>query len=418
MARAARYSSRIDVAVFVGCLVLSIVALVLPAPMREPIAESLRRTVVAPLVALERGAEQWRMAWAGFQEQTSRTDSLAVQAFEARALRQENDQFRRLLGLGGRLGWGFIPAEALHNTAHEDVVTTITLTAGSNAGVKRFLPVVAPDGIVGLVQTADPTMSIAILFSHPDFRASAMSADGSSYGIVYPHLGIGAQRYLLELRNVPFRTALKPGTLILTSGLGGSFPRGVPIGTVLQELRTAEGWTRTYLVRPMVNPGSIAAVMILTPQRIAKGVGGIWASVASVDSAAKKIAAAGDSLARQEALAEAAARRAALDSAARGDTLADTTRPPATAAPTAPAPATTPAPAQRDTSARIRRPIPRAPATVAPPTVSPPTPRPLRPDTTRVRRTPDTGVFALPRRPDTTRRPPARPDSLGPTTPR
>lgn len=390
MARAARYSSRIDIGVFAGCIVFSIVALVLPAPMREPIAESLRRTVVAPLVALERGAERWRMAWSGFQEQTTKTDSLAVQAFEARALRQENDQFRRLLGLGGRLGWGFIPAEALHNTAREDVVTTITLTAGSNAGVKRFLPVVAPDGIVGQVQTADPTMSIAILFSHPDFRASAMSADGASYGIVYPHLGIGAQRYFLELRGVPFRTSLKPGALILTSGLGGTFPRGVPIGTVVQELRTAEGWTRTYLVRPMVNPGSIAAVMILSPRRTTQGVGGVWASVASVDSAAKKIAAAGDSVARQAALAEAAARRAALDSAARGDTLADTTRRPAPAA----------APTPPDTT-RPRRPTPGAPATVRP--------RPRRP-------APDTGAFALPRRPDTTR-PPTRPDTL-PETPR
>ncbi len=402
MARAARFSSRIDVGVFVGCIVLSIVTLVLPTPMRDPMAEVLRRSVVAPLVTLEQGAERWRMAWIGFKGQTSKTDSLAVRAFEAQALRQENDQYRKLLGLGGRLEWGFIPAEALHNAAQEDVVTTLTLTAGTNAGVKQFLPVVAPDGLVGVLQKADPTMSIAILFSHPDFRASAMSEDGSSYGIVYPHLGIGAQRYLLELRGVPFRTALKPGALILTSGLGGAFPRGVPIGVVVQELRTAEGWTRTYLVRPMVNPGSVAAVMILTPERISAGVGGIWASVASVDSAAKKIAAAGDSLARQAALAEAAARRAALDSAARADTTG--------AAAAAPAPATPPAGAPK--------PLPPTGAgTPQRPMAAPATPR-VRRDTTGTPRAADTGLFALPRRrptarPDSASARPARPDTAG-----
>ncbi len=388
MARSARFSSRIDVGIFVGCAALSIVVLVLPQPMREPLADTLRRSVVAPLVGLEKRAERWRMAWAGFQEQTAKTDSLAVRAFEAQALRQENDQFRKLLGLGGRLGWGFIPAEAMRNTAPEPAVTTLTLTAGSDAGVKRFLPVVAPDGIVGEVQRADPTLSIAILFSHPDFSASAMSADGSAFGIVYPHLGpAGAQRYMLELRGVPYRTALKPGALVLTSGLGGVFPRGVPIGTVVQELRTAETWTRTYLVKPSVNPGSIAAVMILSPQRTAQGVGGVWASVASVDSAAKKIAAAGDSLARQTALAEAAARRAAQDSAARGDTLPQQPPPvaaPAPVVPTRPAPATvrprrdTVRPARRDTGLFA---LPRK--------------APVRRDTTRVR--PDTNRTPRPR---------------------
>src|SRR6185369_5543537 len=119
----------------------------------------------------------------------------------------ENDRLRKMLGLGSRLSWGFVPAEALHTSGRaEDVVTSLTLTAGTSSGVAQYSPVVAPEGIVGLVQTVDPTMSIAILYSHPDFRVSAMSADGSAFGIVYPHMDVAAgrmsERYLLELRNV------------------------------------------------------------------------------------------------------------------------------------------------------------------------------------------------------------------------
>lgn len=420
MARAARYSSRLDLALFVVCLLFAFVMLVLPAPMREPVAESLRRTVVAPLVGLQRGAEGWRAAWVQSRRAQARSDSLALRTFNVTAVEQENAQLRSVLGLGARLRWGFIPAEALHSTAREDIVTTITLTAGSSAGVRRYSPVVAPEGIVGLVQTVDPALSIAILFSHPDFRTSAMSADGSAYGIVYPHLGSGAQRYLLELRGVPFRANLKPGATILTSGLGGTFPRGIPIGTILREMRTTEVWTRTYLVQPAVNPANVSAVMVLNPQRVTEGVGSVWASIAEVDSAARKIAAAGDSLARQSALAEAAARRAALDSVARANGLptdtaaADTTgRPPAIpgAQPT-PRPATpsagapvrpTTSPTVRDTTRRPAAPAPTRRDTARRPAANPFTPpAPARRDTGAVSR-PLAGTTTT-----TVPRPPAR----------
>ena len=40
--------------------------------------------------------------------------------------------------------------------------------------------------------------------------------------------------------------------MIYTSGLGGTFPRGITIGTSCSEIKTSEVWTRTYLVRPAV----------------------------------------------------------------------------------------------------------------------------------------------------------------------
>src|ERR1051325_4271197 len=224
MARSARFSGRLDTVVFAGCIVLALVASALPVQMRDPVAASLRRTIVAPLVSLQRSAERWRAAWLESERRTLQRDSVALQIAQAQSLSVENSQLRKLLGLGKRLQWGFVPAEALHTSGRtEDVITTLTLTAGSNAGVTRYSPVVSDEGIVGLVQTVDPRMSIAILYSHPDFRVSAMSADGSAFGIVYPHLDVtGArmsERYLLELRNVPFRSTLQPNTAIFSSGL-------------------------------------------------------------------------------------------------------------------------------------------------------------------------------------------------------
>jgi rod shape-determining protein MreC len=155
-----------------------------------------------------------------------------------------------------------------------------------------------------------------------------MSADGSAFGIVQPHLAktgataaqssfLASERWLLELRGVPFRSTLKPGAVVYSSGLGGIYPRGIPVGVVLGELKTAEAWARTYLLRPAVNPAEVSAVMVLTPQRATAGLTNVWENIGAVDSATRRIVAAGDSLARQAASAEAAARRAAIDSAAR-----------------------------------------------------------------------------------------------------
>jgi rod shape-determining protein MreC len=125
------------------------------------------------------------------------------------------------------------------------------------------------------------------------------------------------------MRGVPFRAKLEPGTLIVSSGLGATYPRGIPVGTVLGELSTPEKWARTYLVKPSVLPEAIGPVLVLLLARTERGVNGVWTTVQAADSAARAVAAAGDSLARAAALDELAARRAALDAAA--DTLADST---------------------------------------------------------------------------------------------
>jgi len=383
VATAAGLGSRLDAGLLAGCVVLSIVAIALPSQAREPISSSLRRTIVAPLVGMQRSAEQWRTAWVSNEIRQAQADSLAMRAVKAQALIAENDQLRKIIGLGSRLQWGFVPAEALHSTApSEEVVTTLTLSAGSSAGITRYSPVVAPEGLVGIIQSADPSMSIAILYTNPDFRASTMSADGTAFGIVYPHSsgGSGEDAYMLELRGVPTRATLKPGEMVYTSGLGGTFPRGIAIGTIVSQIKTPEVWTKTYLVRPAVTPSRLTTVLVLTAQRVTQGTGNIWGAMSNTDSATRHIVAAGDSITRMAAQLQARARAAALDSV-RQATIDSLTRAGAIA------PGGQAAPVVRDSS--LLR--PRVPAQTAPRAAVP------RPDTAVVRR--DTI------RPDTTRTP-------------
>jgi rod shape-determining protein MreC len=312
VARALRSSNRGDLMVLGACALLALVARGLPANMRDPIATSMRRTFLAPLVMLQERAEASRRSLSLDQQRTEVRDSVTLKAMTVTSLESENERLRQVIGLGSRIKWGFIAAEAIHGRGVRDV-TTMTLTAGSTAGVKRLSPVIAPEGVVGMVTDVDPTMSQAMIWTHPDFRVSAMSEDGSAFGIVEGHLASATSGYLMELRGIPFRTALKPGTLIVSSGLGGVWPRGIPIGRVIEEVKTSEGWARTYLIKPSVSPADIGAVMIVRPERATKPFDNVWTNVVGADEAAKRIVSAGDSAAKSAALAEAAARRAALE---------------------------------------------------------------------------------------------------------
>jgi rod shape-determining protein MreC len=275
MARAVASGIRADFALLALSVSLSLAALALPAHLRDPVTSILRRVFIAPLVAMQSDAELARRAIVRHDVETDARDSVALRALEVPALEAENDRLRRALGLGRSLGWGFVPAEALHSRALGEEYT-LTLTRGSRAGIRSFSPVVAPEGLVGMVETVDPTMSLAITWSHPDFRVSAMAADGSAFGIVKAHLGTGPERYLLELSGVQMSATLSPGTPIVSSGVGGVYPRGIPVGTVIGEVKTSEGWARTYLVQPAVKPFDVSSILVLEPKRVLAGMQSVW----------------------------------------------------------------------------------------------------------------------------------------------
>jgi rod shape-determining protein MreC len=264
---AERYSTRADTAILAVCLVLSLVALALPDALRRPIAGGLRSTVLFPVLAVERQAVTSREQRQDVLALRAARDSLALAAAALPELSSENSQLRALLHLGGRLGFGYVGAEVLHQTGITDGLTLL-LSAGQREGVARLAPVVAPGGLVGMVLTADRHTSVAMAWTHPDFRVSAMVEGGRIFGIVASRRGETAGE-VMELRGVPYREALPPGTIVVTSGLGGVFPRGIPVGTVQGVLSESAAWERTYLLKPAVHPAQVSHVMVLFPTRSA-----------------------------------------------------------------------------------------------------------------------------------------------------
>ena len=246
----------------------------LPERVRDPLTRALRQTVLAPLLKLQEKSELLSASLSRYQVVVEQRDSAALAATFLPELRSENGRLRSLLGLGERLGTGYVTAEVLHQSVPTDPLTLV-VSAGRKQGVRPLAGVVSPEGLVGVVSAVDERTSVVVTWAHPEFRASAMAGDGSVYGIVAPHGTEGPRSWLLELRGVPYRQLVPDGTVIVTSGLGGVFPRGIPLGSVIGMGRQAEGWERTYLLRPAAAPAGVSHVMILVgtrPGATARGV--------------------------------------------------------------------------------------------------------------------------------------------------
>src|SRR5258708_12839198 len=208
-----RYASRADTLLFLGCVALSVAAMSLPDTWRDPIAQGLRQTVLAPFLALQQQTELLSAARAHYDAVVAQRDSAALAATFLPELRSENVRLRSLMGLGTRLGWGYVPAEVLHQPEPTNPLSFI-ISAGRQKGVRPLSAVVSAEGLVGIVSTVDAQTSVVLTWAHPEFRSSAIASDGSVSGIVAPHGAAGPGAGLFGLPAVPHPPPVPPGPLV------------------------------------------------------------------------------------------------------------------------------------------------------------------------------------------------------------
>ena len=257
-----RSYTRRDTVIFVACVVLSLVGLFSPSAWGLGISNALRDTVLAPLVWLQARAEEGRTSRARLQAITLQRDSAAYLAQGIPSLAAENARLRQLLALSGRISTPYVAAEVLRQTQATDG-RTLLLDVGRSDLVSEFDPVVAPEGLIGMVLSAGERSSVVMTWAHPEFRVSAYTVGAGASGVVAPALSSLGAGGALEFRGVPYRDSVPAGTLVLSSGLGGVYPKGIPVGTVTGVAREQAGWERVYRLLPAAGPGAVAHVLVL-----------------------------------------------------------------------------------------------------------------------------------------------------------
>lgn len=245
-------------------LVVALFLTFLPQEYQTPIRQALRASVLRPFIIAQselvaRGAQTVDVGAVRAER-----DSLAAVVSAQASLAEENRRLRQLLGLRNRARESFVPAE-LVRVGTQGGESTFLLDVGTEDAVRVGSPVIASGGLLGVVWEVGRTSSQAIDWTHPDFRASAMTADGQAYGIVESRRGRFREEDQLALVGAPFHIDVQPGTRVVTSGRGGVYPRGILLGTVVGIEEADTGWRKSYLVRPAVRPESMTHVLVGIP---------------------------------------------------------------------------------------------------------------------------------------------------------
>ncbi len=236
----------------------------LPQNYQTPIRRVIRGTVLTPFIWAQGEMRSQSARSSAMREIRAQRDSLLAVVAAQASLAEENRQLRELLGLRNRAPRSFVPAE-LVRVGTPGGESSFLLDVGREDGVAVGSPVIAAGGLLGVVSEVGATSSQAIDWTHPDFRASAMTADGEAYGIVQSRRGLYRELDRMALVGAPFHSDVEPGTRVVTSGRGGIYPRGLLLGTVVGVEEAEPGWRKTYIVRPAVRPESVTHVLVGTP---------------------------------------------------------------------------------------------------------------------------------------------------------
>jgi rod shape-determining protein MreC len=245
-----------------GFFVLSVIALYLPDPSQDEVASFLRGSLLHPFVLAQEGLVRRSIHAEDTEVLQRQLDSLEAVIANSNTLSEENDRLRALLALSNRNPAQYVAASVIRSGSPGSE-SMFVLNRGTRDGVTNDSPVIMGRGLLGRVLEAQATRSTAMDWTNPQFAASAMTEDGTIYGLVQVSPGRFREADRLLLDGVPFQEELEPGVTLVTSGLGGVYPRGIPIGVVIEESDAHEGWKRSYWLRPFVSPGEATHANVL-----------------------------------------------------------------------------------------------------------------------------------------------------------
>lgn len=150
------------------------------------------------------------------------------------ALETENSQLKQLLNSGSEVAENMLVANII-NVDPDPFTHQVIIDKGAKDKVYKGQPIIDADGIMGTISTVNEYDSRAILLTD---ASHAVPVEDVRNGLRAIAVGTGSGR--LELRHVPNTMDIVEGDMMITSGLGGRFPVGFPVGTV-QEVKHEPG---------------------------------------------------------------------------------------------------------------------------------------------------------------------------------
>ncbi len=224
----------------------------------------LERMVTLPVQEL-RGVWNDYVALVGVREESEKLRGrLARLEDENQQYREailSSERFQKLAGFRAQREIPMVPA----NVIHQDLspwFQSLIIDQGAAAGIRPGMPVITDSGVVGLVSGTTPGAAKVMLMIDPQSRLDAYVERTRARGSVR-----GAASPACDLDYVLRQESIEQGDLLLTSGMGGVYPKGLRVGRIASVDRRTSGLFLEAKVEPAVDFSRLDEVFVILEQR-------------------------------------------------------------------------------------------------------------------------------------------------------
>lgn len=251
---------------------------------------ALDRAVVAATRPVEK-AVGWAVtgtlrAWDGYvalrharqqaHQLSDRLERLELEKLQWAEVRAENQRLERLLDFaGGSLDRTFVGARVIGVRLDPTGLQLVTLDRGTGAGLRRMMPVVTGQGVVGRIHGVTAGTADVLLVVDRNSAVAARVERSRARATVRGTGGPDLCRLDYALR----ADDVIEGDLLVTSGTDGVFPRGLPVGKVTRLRRQPYGLYQNADVIPAVDVTKLEEVLVITSSEVPPAAGAPAAQV-------------------------------------------------------------------------------------------------------------------------------------------
>lgn len=183
---------------------------------------------------------------------------LRAEVSELRETALEHARLSHLLRLDNRVGAEVVIARVIGKDT-TNWFRSILIDAGANRGIRRHMAVVTSEGLVGRVVDVTTRSSRVQLITDPESAVGVLIQRSRAIGVA-----AGSQVGAIQVKYVPLMADVAVGDNILTSGMGGIFPKGIPVAHVVRSNRPTNGTLfQSIEAQPHADFSRVEEVMIL-----------------------------------------------------------------------------------------------------------------------------------------------------------
>ena len=179
-------------------------------------------------------------------------------------LREEVNQFAKAKGWEQRIPWRSKLARIVGRDSF-NWWRRIKINMGTNKEIRLNQPVVSVRGeLVGRISEVGPLTSWVLLVGDPNCRFSALLKESRNQGGIVAPRKYNANPRMVELTYLPNDVEVRPGQAVVTSGLGGGFPKEIPVGQVVDSWVSKDGLYTEARIRVHADLNQLESVRVLT----------------------------------------------------------------------------------------------------------------------------------------------------------